>query len=69
MKSSFNYPKYNYIEYKNLDKHIVYSDQALGAVHPHLYKKDVKFIKVGTIILIRMRTLACKIIAMLTIST
>ena len=37
------------IEYKVLDRQVVYSDQSLGA-HTLLYKKDVKLIKVGTII-------------------
>ena len=50
------------IEYKSnieiLDKRIECSDQHLGAVHPLLSKKDVKFIKIGTIILISMMTLA-----------
>ena len=49
-------------------KHIVYSDQCLGAGHPPLYKQDVKIIKVGTIILISMMKLACKIAAMFTVS-
>ena len=43
------------IEYKILNKHIIYSDQCVGAVHPNLYKKDAK------IMLISIMTLAYKI--------
>ena len=46
----------------------MYSDQSLGAVHPFLYKKEEKIIKVGTIILISFMAMTCKIIAMFTIS-
>ena len=41
-------------ECKILDKQVVYSDQSLGAVHPFLYKKEGKIIKVGTIILMAL---------------
>ena len=54
-------------EYKILDKQVVYSDQSLGAVHPFLYIKEEKTIKVGTIILISYMAMTCNIIPMLTI--
>ena len=37
-------------------------------MHPFLYKKEEKIIKVGTIILISYMAMTCKIIAMFTIS-
>ena len=40
----------------------------MGAVHPIVYKIEANIIKVGTIKLISMMTLACKIIAMFTLS-
>ena len=55
-------------EYKILNKHVDYSDQHWGAVHPILCNKDVKVMKICTIILISMMTLALKVIAMFTLS-
>ena len=34
-------------EYNLLNKHVEYSDQHMGAVHPSLCNKDVKFMKIG----------------------
>ena len=41
-------------EYKIFDKQVVYSDQPSGAVHPVLYQKEEKIIKVGTILQISL---------------
>ena len=53
--------------YKISSKHIVYSDQCLGAVPPIVYKIVEKIIKVCTVMLFSMMTITCKIIAMFTI--
>ena len=55
-------------EYKILDKQVVFSDQSLGTVHPFLYRKEEKIIKVGTIIFISHMAMTSKIIAMFTFS-
>ena len=55
-------------EYKILTKHVECYDQQLGAVHPRLSDIDVKCIKICTIILIDMMTLALKVLAMFTLS-
>ena len=39
----------------------------MGAVHPRLGNKGLKFMKISTIILIGMMTLALKVIAMFTL--
>ena len=44
------------------DKHIVYSNQCLGAGHSFLHKKEEQIITVVTIMLISMMSVACKII-------
>ena len=49
-----------------MDKSVEYFDQQLGEVHPRLCNKDVKFMKICTIILICMMTLALKVLAMFT---
>ena len=48
------------LEYKLLDKHVEYSDQHTGAVHPGLGIIDFKLMKVCTIIIIITMTLAHK---------
>ena len=57
-------PEFKILNCKILD--IVYSDRCLGAGHPCLHKKEVKMIKVVTIMLLFMMTASCKFIAMFT---
>ena len=64
----FNKKNLSNIGYKIIGKHIVYSDQQLGAVHSIMYKIETKIIKVGTIMPLSMMTMTCKIIGMFTIS-
>ena len=45
-------------EFNLWNKHVEYSDQRMGAVHPGPSDIDVKCIKICTIILIGMMTLA-----------
>ena len=42
---------------KKIYKHVEYSNQHVDAEHPSLYYKDVKFMKVYTIILISTMTI------------
>ena len=44
-------------KYKKNYKHVEYSNQHVDAEHPSLYYKDVKFMKVYTIILISTMTI------------
>ena len=55
-------------KYNLLNKHIDYSDQQMGPVHPERSDRDVKCIKICTIILIGMMTSALKVLAMFTLS-
>ena len=56
------------LNYNLIDIQVVLSDQSMDAVHPFSYKKEVKIIKVGTIILISYMAMTFKIIAMFSIS-
>ena len=58
----------NNFEYILLSKHVEYSDQHMGAEHPRLCSRDVKFMKVWTIILVGMMILALKALAWFTLS-
>ena len=58
----------NNFEYYLLSKHVEYYDQQTGARHPRLCNRDVRFMKVCTIILIGMMTLALKVLALFTLS-
>ena len=58
----------NNFEYNLLNKHVEYSDQHMGAGHSILSNKDVKIIKICTIIFIGIMTLALKVLAMFTLS-
>ena len=62
------YKKYNGMTKYLAEQPIVYSDQCLSTMHPLLHRKEAKIIKIGTIILISMMTVACKIITAFTIS-
>ena len=42
------------LEHNLVSKHVEYSDKQMGASYPLLCNKDVKFMKIGTIILIGM---------------
>ena len=55
-------------EYKILNKHVEYSDQHMGAVHPGLSNIDFQVMKICTITLIGMTSLALKVLAMFTLS-
>ena len=61
--NSINKKNLSNIGYKILGKQIVYS-----AVHPIVYKIEENILKVGTILLLSIMTMACKIFAMFTIS-
>ena len=52
----------NNIEHNIVKKHGVYSDRHLGAGHPILGSKGVKFLKICTIILISMMSLTLKVL-------
>ena len=64
-----NYKKINssIYEHKNIDKHVERSDQQMGAVHPVLSSMGFNFMKVCTIILILIMTLALKVLVLFTI--
>ena len=51
-----------------VDKYAEYSDQHMGAGHSFLSNKDVKFMKICTIILVGTMTIAVKALAMFTLS-
>ena len=48
--------------YTITDKHIAYSNQCYGAVHPILHKIEENMLKFGTILLLSIMTMACKIL-------
>ena len=56
------------MEHKTLNKPVEYSNQHMGAVHPSLCYKDFNVMKICTIILISMMTLALKVLDMFTLS-
>ena len=56
------------LEYNQWGKHTEYFDQQMGTGHPMWCNKDVKLMKVCTIILIDMMISALKVLALLTLS-
>ena len=58
----------NNFRYKILNKHVEYSDQHMDAVHPGLSNIDSKVMKVCTIIIIIIRTLALMLLVSFTLS-